>query len=56
MDHWNKSAESRRLEREEGLAFARRWRDGRNRPPPPQAYTGPYPFRGMTCAEWREED
>ena len=35
--------------REEGLAFARRWKAERRA----VAYTGPYPIRDHgTCAEW----
>lgn len=46
-----KSAASRRAEREEGMAFARRWREQQLRP---TAATDPYPFRDhRTCAEWR---
>lgn len=45
----DKSAETRRAEREEGLAFARRWREARG----PVAAGAPYPFRDhRTCAEW----
>jgi hypothetical protein len=45
----DKSAETRRAEREEGLAFARRWREARG----PVAASAPYPFRDhRTCAEW----
>jgi hypothetical protein len=38
------------IEREEGLAFARRWKAARRT----VACAKPYPFRDhMTCAEWR---
>lgn len=45
-----RSAETRRAESAEGLAFARAWRRSREAP---TAAGWDYPFAHRTCAEWR---